>query len=147
MGVAFSGRKDAEGFGFIIPTPVVNLFIAVYEKTGTFGRLPALGVEVPLINQALRALVFGGALPPHHDGVLIVKVEPHSCAASAGVRAGDILMAIDGEAVSEDGEVNFRGHERLSFDYLITKKQVGDSVNRAVLTTQGGWLAVGTSKL
>ena len=29
VGVAFSGRKDAEGFGFIIPTPVVNLFLAV----------------------------------------------------------------------------------------------------------------------
>jgi len=45
VGVAFCGRNDAEGVGYIIPTPVVRNFIAVFEATGTFGRLPAMGIH------------------------------------------------------------------------------------------------------
>ena len=109
----------------------------VFDKTGTFGRLPALGLNTKsLHNPAMRSLLFGaapGELPPHHDGMLIVRVEPYSCAAAAGVRAGDILMAIDGAKVSEEGEVSFRGHERLSYEYLITKKQLGDTLTLSLL--------------
>lgn len=134
VGVAFSGRRDAEGMGFIIPTPVVRNFLAVYEKTGTFGRLPSLGVEVqPLTNAAMRALLFGKSKPAHHDGILITRVERFSCSEVAGVRAGDILMAIDGEPISEEGDVMFRSHERVEFEYLITSKMVGDGVKLTLL--------------
>ena len=53
VGVAFSGRKNAHGQGFIIPTPVVQRFLAVFEATGTFGRLPCLGAhfQVPTTPQ------------------------------------------------------------------------------------------------
>ena len=36
---------DAKGMGYIIPTPVVRNFLAVYDETGTFGRLPNLGLD------------------------------------------------------------------------------------------------------
>ena len=42
-------------------------------------------------------------------------------------------MAIDGAKVSEEGEVSFRGHERLSYEYLITKKQLGDTLTLSLL--------------
>lgn len=109
------------------------MFLSTYSKTGTFGRLPTLGLVVqPLVNPSLRKYAFsatqggggcgggggdggGGnteiaisssgaaadilAMPDaaagHHDGVLVVEVEPLSCAAGK-VHAGDILMALDG---------------------------------------------------
>ena len=37
VGVAFSGMRDAEGMGFIIPTPVVNLFLSEFQASGMFG--------------------------------------------------------------------------------------------------------------
>ena len=42
-------------------------------------------------------------------------------------------MAIDGAAVSEDGEVSFRGHERLPFESLITAKKNGEKVTLSLL--------------
>ena len=42
VGVAFSGRKGAEGFGFIIPTPVVKLFLAVSDLVGQIHVKPIL---------------------------------------------------------------------------------------------------------
>jgi len=48
VGVAFAGRKNAEGQGFIIPIPVVNNFLKVFRTTGkpNPGLLPDLGVLV-----------------------------------------------------------------------------------------------------
>lgn len=135
VGVAFSGDLEAEGMGFIIPTLVVRNFLAVYEATGTFGRLPNLGVVTHKVtNTAMRTLLFGtGAPPKHHDGVLITEVERFSCAEAAGVLPGDLLMAIDGMPISEDGEVQFRRHERVGFEYLITTKKVGDNVKLSLM--------------
>jgi len=135
VGVAFCGRRDAEGMGFIIPTPVVRNFIAVYEQTGTFGRLPCLGIEIqPLTNSAMRALVFGTRTKPaHHNGILITRVDRFSCAEASGVKGGDILMAIDEAPISEEGDVVFRTHERVDFQYLISSKKVGDTVKLKLL--------------
>ena len=48
----------------------------------------------------MRALLLsGGTTPPdHRDGILISRVRRRSCAEAAGMRPGDILMAIDGAA-------------------------------------------------
>lgn len=137
VGVAFSGLDDAEGMGFIIPTPVVRNFLDVYEATGTAERLPNLGIDVQkLTNSAMRSLLFGTRAPPkHHHGVLVTAVKPFSCAEAAGVLPGDLLMAIDGVPISEEGEVPFRNHERVGFQYLVTRKKIGD---RAHLSLQRG---------
>ena len=58
--------------------------------------------------------LFGSGGKPHHDGVLVTRVERFSCAEAAGMRPGDLLMAIDGHAVSEEGETTFRNHERVT---------------------------------
>ena len=44
VGVAFAGRNDGEGQGFIISTLVVNTFLDVYAKTGTYTVPPSLGI-------------------------------------------------------------------------------------------------------
>ena len=135
VGVAFSGRPDAKGQGFIIPTPVVRNFLATYEATGSFGRLPDLGIRGQILtnNSMRRLLIGGGTRPRHHDGILITCIDQYSAAEAAGVLAGDILMAIDGHAISEEGEVVFRGHERVEYQYLITSKQCGDQVELSLL--------------
>ena len=41
------------------------------------------------------------------------------------VLPGDVLMAINGVDISEAGEIVYRNHERLPFQYLITKQPLG----------------------
>ena len=155
------------------------MFIATYDRTGTFGRLPALGLVVqPLVNPSLRKYAFsaaegggggggggGGdgdsakavgsssrsdgvagaavaaqgvlAVPSqaaaHRNGVLVVEVEPLSCAAGK-VHEGDILMALDGVSVSEQGDVEFRGYDYILINITPVKAHTGGSAHTVHLT-------------
>ena len=134
VGVAFAGGS-AQGHGLIIPIPVVKNFIAMYEKTSAtnFGLLPELGFEWDqLVKPAFRRSCFGGELPSHRNGVIVTQVSEHGCAAGK-FEVGDVLTAVDGVAVSEDGDVLFRGQEYLGLEYLFTRKLRGDTVTATVL--------------
>ena len=49
--------------------------------------------------------------------------------AAAGVlRAGDILLSIDGKSIGTDGTIEFRPRERTAFTFLLQRRQIGDQV-------------------
>ena len=143
VGVVYAGIDDAQGRNFIISMPVVRMFLAAYDLDGRldFGLLPELGLETEeLINSSQRRKYLGdAAAASHRHGVLVSSVDKFSCAgAGAGpgeglVRVGDVLMAIDGHAISEKGEVLFRGLEYLPFEYCVTSKLCGERVNLTIL--------------
>jgi len=138
VGVAFSSNtKSAEGMGFIIPVPVIKLFLSTFEKTDSpqFGLLPELGVRYsPLYNRAMRKHCFGSELksPDDRHGVLISAVDTHGCAAGK-MKVDDILLSIDGEPISEKGDVRFRDQERLPWTYLVTRKPRGGTLTAEIL--------------
>jgi len=133
VGVAFAGRDDAEGHGYIIPVSVLQNFIAVFEATGDFTVLPSLGIDVQeLTNPYMRLHAFRKK-PGHHYGILITHLLPFSCAKDAGVQVGDILMAIDGKMVTEEGKVAFRGQEFVHYSHAYTSKRIGDTVRLTLI--------------
>lgn len=135
VGVAFAGNGSAEGHGFIIPVPVMQLFIDRFKTTGNinFGLLPSLGIATDdLVNPMMRKSCFGGVLPPHRDGCLITSVTKHSCA-DGKLEVGDVLTALDGAVISEKADVEYRGQERLPWAYKVSTKQLGEDVEVTVL--------------
>ena len=44
VGVAFAGLDEADNIGYVIPMPVIKLFLSAFEERGAFGQLPSLGV-------------------------------------------------------------------------------------------------------
>jgi len=85
----------------------------------------ALGVKCQATdNPALRDY-FGMA--PHETGVLVTHIAPLS--PSRGVlRKDDVLLAIDGRKIANDGTVSFRGWERVAFDHLVSLKRPDEAV-------------------
>lgn len=83
------------GIGFAIPVNLARLVAAQIIKYGKVER-GMLGVLVQDVTPRLRR-AFG--LPPGQRGALIAQVEPHSGAAHAGLRAGDIITAVNGQPV------------------------------------------------
>ncbi len=92
-------------------------------------RHPRLGVALTQLTPELRAFF----AVPGDRGALVAKVEPGSSAARAGVRVGDILIAIDGNPISDARDVkqvleNTRPQARVVVDVIRERKPLELSV-------------------
>lgn len=107
-----------EGLGFAIPCGVVSV---AYRQLSKFGHLhrPQIGISVQTITPTLAE----GLKLPRDFGVVVSDVLPGGPAEAAGVRIGDVLLAIDGRTA---GSVPY-----LAF-YLLSREG-GDKVHLDVL--------------
>ncbi|HEY0023078.1 MAG TPA: trypsin-like peptidase domain-containing protein [Longimicrobium sp.] len=87
------------GYGFAVP---VNLARRVAEDLMRDGRVhrPMIGVEIRDVSPA-DAEVFG---LPSPDGA-VVSAEPRGPAAAAGLKLGDVIVAVEGKAVKNAGDL------------------------------------------
>ncbi|MCH8685998.1 Do family serine endopeptidase [Pedomonas mirosovicensis] len=90
------------GVGFAVP---VNMIKSIIGAAGT-GKIirPWVGIE----GQAVDSDIASGLGLERPRGVLINRLSSKSPAASAGLKVGDIITAIDGKEVSDINELQFR---------------------------------------
>jgi serine protease Do len=86
------------GIGFAIPSNMVKFVATSLITKGKVVR-GYLGVMISNIDSS-KAKLYG-----IDYGVLVNKVEPNSAAAKAGIKPGDIIVAVDGEKVTNAGEL------------------------------------------
>ena len=86
------------GIGFAIPSNMVKFVVKSLIEKGKVVR-GYLGVLISNIDPS-KAKLYG-----IDHGVLINKVEPNSAASEAGLKPGDIIVAVDGEKVKNAGEL------------------------------------------
>jgi serine protease Do len=117
-----------EGLGFAIPCGVVNL---VYRQLRQFGHLhrPEIGISVQTITPTLAE----GLKLSRNYGVVISDVLPGGPAETAGLHIGDILLAIDGKAISSVPYLAFRlmsreGGDKVHLDVLRGNSPLGFDV-------------------
>ncbi|MBU8536372.1 Do family serine endopeptidase [Falsiroseomonas tokyonensis] len=83
------------GIGFAVPSRMARHVIADLQRDGVVAR-GWLGVAMQPIDSELAAAL---RLPNQH-GALVANVEPDSPAARAGLRAGDVVVGIDGKEIT-----------------------------------------------
>jgi Do/DeqQ family serine protease len=88
------------GIGFAIPVSTARVVLEQIVKTGAVTR-GWIGVEVRQITPELIEAAGLGS----EDGAFIAGVLRGGPAAEAGVKPGDVLVAVDGQAVSHPAEV------------------------------------------
>lgn len=96
----FSKTGGYQGLAFAIP---IDIALDVKDQLLRTGKVVRgrLGVAVQEVSRAL-ARSFG---LPGPDGALITMVEPDGPAAQAGLQAGDVVLAVDGNAVAESADL------------------------------------------
>ena len=99
----FSRSGGSIGIGFAIPANMVKTVIQSAESGETVKR-PWLGVELQDISQEI-ADSLGLARP---EGALIVGLHPESPLALAGLKRGDVVLAIEGKPVENAQELGYR---------------------------------------
>jgi S1-C subfamily serine protease len=127
VGVAFQGYPGFDNMGFFIPVPVVRHFLDDL-KDNAYDGFPDSGfVTSTLLSPAYRK---ERGLPEGKSGVVVDQVSPGGTAAGLFQR-GDVILAVDGIAVANDGTVRL-GDARVTFEHLLDMKQVGQPVSATV---------------
>jgi len=122
-GVVIEG-DDSEETGYAVPAQVVRHFLKDIEDGSVDGTTALIGAWQSLENAQIRNHY---GLNETQTGV-IVKSVLRTHTGRPPVLPGDIILALDGCDVGNDGEVALEPNWRVSFEYLIDRMQVGDTV-------------------
>lgn len=108
VGINTAIRADAQGLGFAIP---IETALRIADQLFTKGRAehPFLGIQMMSLTADLRKdFNETGELPvkiARDQGVLIVRVLEGSPASQADLQPGDVIVKVNGKAVSNASEV------------------------------------------
>ena len=125
----YSQTGSYSGYGFAIPTTIMNKVVADIKEFGTVQRalLGITGGDVlNYINQQKeegKDVDLGT-----NEGVYVGKVESDGAGADAGLQEGDVITSIDGKKVTKMAELqeimaNKRPGDKISLTYLHNKKK------------------------
>ena len=97
IGINTAVQSNANDIGFALPIADIIRRLPELESTGTVSR-GLLGVRYQLIDPELDS--FAGSPYPYAVGVSAVM--PDTTASAAGVAAGDLIVAVNGETLTRD---------------------------------------------
>lgn len=103
IGINTAIRPDAEGIGFAIPIDVAKSITDRLARGETIPH-PYIGIQMRSLTPDLAKQVNddpnASITLPEVNGVLVMRVLPNSPAAEAGLRRGDVITEIDGNAIT-----------------------------------------------
>jgi S1-C subfamily serine protease len=118
------------GYGFAIPTTIVNKAVEDFKKYGSYQRA-MIGIQGMDVKNYVDAMKdqdkevedFGTM-----EGIYVDKVVDDGAAADAGLQKGDVLTHVDGQKVKDFGELQAiiaqkRPGDKVSVKYLRNKKE------------------------
>ena len=115
----FSRSGGSQGIGFAIPVNMVKVVIASAKSGGTTVRRPWLGAKLQNVTPDIAESL--GLKRP--VGALVATVAEKSPAARAGLKTGDLIVAVDGQTVDDHN----------AFDYRFATKPLGGSAQLGVV--------------
>lgn len=100
----FSRSGSSSGVGFAVPASMVQRVVDSALGGATSVVRPWLGVR----GESVSADVARSLGLDRPQGLLITDVYPNGPGARAGIREGDVVTAIDGAEINDQGGLNFR---------------------------------------
>ncbi|MEJ6481749.1 HhoA/HhoB/HtrA family serine endopeptidase [Nostoc punctiforme UO1] len=128
--------QGAQGLGFAIPINTAQRISSQIIATGKVEH-PYLGIQMmgltPQMKQNINSDPNSGLSVDEDKGVLVVKVVPNSPAAKAGIRAGDVIQKLGGQAVTDANSVQkVVENSQIGGDLRLELRRNGQNLNIAV---------------
>ncbi|MBN3894477.1 MAG: trypsin-like peptidase domain-containing protein [Nostoc sp. NOS(2021)] len=128
--------QGAQGLGFAIPINTAQRISSQLIATGKVEH-PYLGIQMvgltPQLKQNINSDPNSGLSVDEDKGVLVVKVVPNSPAAKAGIRAGDVIEKLGGQAVTDASSVQKAvENSQVGGDLRMELRRHGQNLNIAV---------------
>ncbi len=129
VGVVMQGIPSSQNIGYMVPVPVIRHFFKDLEDH-VYDGYPSLGVALQdMENEGLREYY---QVEEGMSGVLINQIVPGS-PADGHLQIGDVILAIGGYIVGNDGTIEFRTNERTHLNYVIQQKHLGEDIDISIL--------------
>lgn len=144
----YSQTGSFSGYGFAIPTAIMNKVVDDLRKYGTVQRallgIAGSDVSTYIDNEKEKGNeVDLGTV----NGIYVAEVSSDGAAAEGGLKEGDVITAIDGKKIEKFGELqevltNHRPGDKVTVTYLRDKKE--HSATLTLRNVQGTTEAVQT---
>ncbi|MCD6653689.1 MAG: trypsin-like peptidase domain-containing protein [Sulfurovum sp.] len=132
VGVVMQVIGKSQNIGYLVPVTMVKHFIEDM-KDGQHNGFADFGIMTQnLENPTLRRYYH---LDDNTTGKLVDYIVYNSALKDV-LKVGDILTAIDGHRIENDGTVAFRDHEYTAYHYYVDQHQMGESVTLDILRDQ-----------
>lgn len=141
VGVAFQGldEESVENVGYVVPSSVVLHFLEDVRRYKEYKGFCHLGLDVSFLEnetfrkflklgQVKKAINGSGPVKKRSSGVLVRAVQPTS-GATGILKSMDVILAIDGIPLGNDGKIPFRRGERVDLGGYVTSLFSGDIVD------------------
>ncbi len=123
VGIVMQNIPRAQNIGYLVPTTMIKHFLKDIEN-GFNDGFASLGVVTQnLENAAIQKLY---SVQGKDSGQLITYLTYNEN--NHGLKVGDIITAIDGHNIENDGTVEFRKNEFTEYKYYIDQHQMGEDV-------------------
>ncbi|WP_448268400.1 HhoA/HhoB/HtrA family serine endopeptidase [Nostoc sp. DSM 114159] len=138
IGINTAIRPDAMGIGFAIPIDKAKAIAAQLQRDGKVAH-PYLGVQMLTLTPDLAKQ--NNTDPnspiqiPEINGVFVMRVVPNSPAASAGIRRGDVILQIDGKAITSAEQLQNVVEDSRLGQVLQVKVQRGNKTEQLSVRT------------
>jgi S1-C subfamily serine protease len=115
----FSRSGGSQGVGFAIPANMVRVVVTSARTGGAAVKRPWLGAKL----QEVTADIADSLGLKRPAGALIANLTPGSPGARAGLKTGDVIVAVDGQEVDDTN----------AFDYRFATKPLGGTATLGVV--------------
>jgi Do/DeqQ family serine protease len=115
----FSRSGGSQGIGFAIPANMVRVVVASAKGGGSAVKRPWLGAKL----QAVTADIAEGLSLKRPTGALVANVIPGGPASRAGLKTGDLIVAVDGQTIEDPN----------AFDYRFATKPLGGEARLGIV--------------
>ncbi|MBT8343852.1 MAG: trypsin-like peptidase domain-containing protein, partial [Sulfurovum sp.] len=129
VGVVMQMISKSQNIGYLVPVNMIKHFIEDM-KDGKYDGFADLGLGTQKLENPAMRRYYG--LDDNVSGKLIVKVV-HNSSLAKSLQEGDILTAVDGHNVENDGTVEFRKHEFTHYQHFVDAYQMGEKVKLDII--------------
>jgi S1-C subfamily serine protease len=129
VGVVMQGITFSQNIGYMVPVDIIQHFLKDVSD-GKHDGFPKLGIMTDKIeNPTLKKYYH---LDEDAGGIIVVDIV-HNSILKDVLKKEDIITAIDGHKIENDGTVEFRDNQYTHFKYFIDLHQYGDKVSLDIL--------------
>ncbi len=118
----YSRSGGSHGIGFAIPSNMVSVVVATAKAGGKTVRRPWMGAKLQRVTPEI-AESLGLARP---TGVLVQSVVPDGPVGKAGMKTGDLIIAVDGQGIDDPETLVYRfGTRPIGGKAVVTVSRQG----------------------